>query len=107
MNYADCALTIIYNGGVPCSEDVISGVFMCTYDYCMLLLLCKQMVQEMEIIINRPDVYKSFALEWKEKWIPAVIMYARKLKRKDVHAILEKCDETDGTSSEGKVPNFH
>ena len=61
------------------------------------------MVQEMEIIINRPDVCESFALEWK-KW---VIMYAWKLKRKDVHAILEKCDEIDGTSSEGKIPNFH
>ena len=64
----------------------------------MLLLLCKQIVQEMEIIIYRPDVYKSFTLEWKEKWVPAVIMYAWKLK-KDIHGILEKCDETNSTSS--------
>ena len=36
------------------------------------------MIQEMEII-NRPDIFKSFTLEWKEKWTLAILMYARKL----------------------------
>ena len=37
----------------------------------------QQMVQEMEIIINRPDIYKSLALDWKEKGALAILIYAR------------------------------
>ena len=54
------------------------------------------MIQEMEIIINRPDIFKSFTLEWKEKWTPAILMYARKLKKKDIAALVKECDDREG-----------
>lgn len=54
------------------------------------------MVQEMEIIINKPDVYKLFSLEWKEKWAPAVLTYSRKLKRKDILDVVKDCDDKEG-----------
>ncbi|MCG8624296.1 MAG: hypothetical protein MJE68_20170 [Proteobacteria bacterium] len=54
------------------------------------------MVQEMEIVINRPDIYKSFVLEWKEKWAPAILIYARKLKKKDISAIIKEYDDKEG-----------
>ena len=60
------------------------------------MFLHQQIVQEMEIILNKPDIYKSFTLEWKEKWVPAVITYGRKLKKKDIRTLLQKSDEIDG-----------
>ena len=55
-----------------------------------------QLVQEMEIIINKPDIYKSFSLEWKDKWAPAILSYARKLKRREVVTIVRDYDSKEG-----------
>lgn len=55
-----------------------------------------QLVQEMEIIINKPDIYKSFSLEWKDKWAPVILSYARNLKRKEVIAIVRDYDSKEG-----------
>ena len=50
----------------------------------------------MEQILSRPGMLRAFNMEWKMKWVPAIIGYCRTLKKKDICEILLN----NGTSSE-------
>ena len=42
----------------------------------------------MELILNRPDVYKLFYSEWNQKWAPAIVAYCGTLKKKEIVALI-------------------
>ncbi len=56
--------------------------------YCHMFLL--QTEQELELVLSKQNMYSSFVAEWTGKWIPAVIGYCEKLKRKDIKDLLPK-----------------
>lgn len=51
------------------------------------------MEQEFELIIGKQNLQRSFTKEWREKWVPAIITYAKRLKRKDVKDIIHDIEK--------------
>lgn len=42
----------------------------------------------MELILSRPGMLRTFTMEWKTKWVPAIIGYSKNLKKKDMSDLL-------------------
>ena len=61
---------------------------------CMCTCLSFQIEQEMELILNKDGLLRSFSTEWTQKWVPAVVAYSKGLKRRDVKEILKELDES-------------
>ena len=49
-----------------------------------------QIEQEMELILSRPSMLRTFTTEWRVKWVPAVLTYCKALKKKEILEILKK-----------------
>ena len=41
-----------------------------------------QIEQEMELILSRPGILRAFSTEWRVKWVPAIVGYCRRLKKR-------------------------
>lgn len=44
----------------------------------------------MEQILSRPGMMHTFDMEWKMKWVPAIIGYCKSLKKKDICEVFSK-----------------
>lgn len=53
----------------------------------------------MEFILKRPNGYRIFQSEWKDKWALAIIKYSKTLKKKEIKEVLAQSEES--TDDEG------
>ena len=61
---------------------------------CMCACLFAQIEQEMELILNKDGLQRSFSTEWTQKWVSAIVAYSKGLKRRDVKELLKELDES-------------
>ena len=54
-----------------------------------MVLFVVQIEQELDLVLKKPGLYRSFSTDWKQTWVPAVLEYCQRLKRKDVAALLK------------------
>lgn len=60
--------------------------------------------QEMELILSRPGMLRTFTAEWKAKWVPAVTAYCKGLKRKEICQVFSKHDSSSlGDENDEKI----
>ena len=42
----------------------------------------------MDLILSRPNVFRTFSTEWRVKWVPAIIAYCKRLKKKEILKVI-------------------
>lgn len=52
-----------------------------------------QIEQELELVLGKQGLQRSFCAEWSQKWVPAIIGYAKGLKRKDIRNLLKEMEK--------------
>ena len=50
--------------------------------------------------LKKENVSQSFSVDWSQKWVPAILKYARRTKRKEIHKLLE------GVIDKGNINTF-
>ena len=45
------------------------------------------------MILSKQGLQRSFNTEWTNKWVPSVVLYCKRLKRKDIKLILKDMEE--------------
>lgn len=60
-----------------------------------ILSICTpmQLEQELELVLGKQALLRSFSAEWGQKWVPAIISYSRKLKRRDIQSTLKDMEK--------------
>ena len=53
-----------------------------------------QLEQEIELVLGKQGLLRSFTAEWTQKWVPAIINYSMILKRKDIKEILKEMEKS-------------
>ena len=53
---------------------------------------CIQLEQEIECVLGKQGLQRSFTAEWTQKWVPAIINYSKVLKRKDIKETLKEME---------------
>ena len=53
-----------------------------------------QLEQEIELVLGKQGLLRSFTAEWTQKWVPAIINYSKILKRKDIKEILKEMEKS-------------
>ena len=48
----------------------------------------------MELVLNRSGMYRSFSNEWRVKWAPAIMVYCKNLKTKEIVEIISTYDSS-------------
>lgn len=51
------------------------------------------MENELELILKKSGLLRTFTSDWTQKWVPAILSYARKVKRKDVLKVIQDYDK--------------
>ena len=50
-----------------------------------VIIMCTHITdQEMELVVNQSGMFRSFSNEWRVKWAPAVMLFCKSLKRKEI-----------------------
>lgn len=52
-----------------------------------------QIEQELELILSKQGLQRTFSSEWSQKWVPSIILYSKGLKRKDIKDTLNEMDK--------------
>ena len=53
--------------------SVVSGINI----QFLLSFLFNQLEQEAELVIKKKSLFQLFTIEWKDKWVPAIITYSK------------------------------
>ena len=51
-----------------------------------------QLEQELELVLGKQGLQRSFSNEWSQKWVPAIIVYCKGLKRKDIRDMIKELE---------------
>ena len=54
--------------------------------------LTMQVENEFELIMKKANLFRSFNLDWTQKWVPAIVAYARHSKRKEIAKLVQELD---------------
>ena len=55
-----------------------------------MLCFIKQLEQEFDLILSKEGLFRTFSTDWTRKWMPSIIKYCKRLKRKDIKEIMKK-----------------
>ena len=51
----------------------------------------------MELIVNRNAMFHSFSSEWRVKWVPSIMTYCKRLRKKEVTVALATYYDSNST----------